>query len=115
MNSVDMMSVANADISVKVWKDYDMDQLITLATPSITTTAAVAATENDDSIALLSSVTTETPQHPTNKAVIFLVTGGSPTGLPKAIPYIHRTFLYSVTELSIKHDDQLNPDLASQE
>ena len=115
LNSVAMMSPADAHIPVKVWKDYDMDQLITLATPSTAATAETVATENDDSIALLSSVTRETQQRPTNKTAIFLVTGGSSTGLPKAIPYSHRAFLYSLTELSLKHHDQLNPDLASQE
>ncbi|KAG2225485.1 hypothetical protein INT45_010312 [Circinella minor] len=112
LNSVDIMTVDNADIPVKVWKDYDIEELITLATLSTTTKGA---TGNADKIPVSSSRITETQQRPSNVTAIFLVTGGSSTGLPKAIPYSHRAFLFSLTELSIKHDDQLNPFLAFQE
>ena len=116
LNSADVMTVDNADIPVKVWKDYDIEELITLATlATTTTTTTTGAVGSADKIAVTSSRITKTQQRPSSATAIFLVTGGSSTGLPKAIPYSHRAFLFSLTELSIKHDDQLDPFLAFEE
>ncbi|KAI9251029.1 hypothetical protein BDA99DRAFT_563943 [Phascolomyces articulosus] len=90
LQSAPTLSVNSKSIPITLWPEYDIDHLVTVATGS----------KND-------TITGVVPPD-LNSIAIILVTGGSSTGIPKAIRYSNRTFLYTLIHISLRHEDQLN-------
>ncbi|KAI9251034.1 hypothetical protein BDA99DRAFT_563948 [Phascolomyces articulosus] len=90
LQSAPTLSVDSKSIPISLWPEYDIDHLVTVATGS----------KND-------TITGVVPQDLNSIAIIF-VTGGSSTGIPKAIRYSNRAFLYTLIDITLRHEDQLN-------
>ncbi|KAI9258817.1 hypothetical protein BDA99DRAFT_102390 [Phascolomyces articulosus] len=88
--SVTRITMENTSFPIKKWIEYDIDHLV-----------EITAASND------SIPEAVIPAGPDNIAVI-LVTGGSSSGIPKAIRYSNWAFLYTLIDISLKHEDQLN-------
>ncbi|KAI9243436.1 hypothetical protein BDA99DRAFT_544442 [Phascolomyces articulosus] len=90
LQSAPTLSVDSKSIPVTLWPEYDIDHLVTVTT----------ASKND-------TITGVIPPDLNSIAIIF-VTGGSSTGIPKAIRYSNRAFLYALIDIVLRHEDQLN-------
>ncbi|KAI9250957.1 hypothetical protein BDA99DRAFT_589278 [Phascolomyces articulosus] len=90
LQSATILSVNSKSIPISLWPEYDIDHLVTVA----------AASKND---------TIERVAPPDiNSIAIIVVTGGSSTGIPKAVRYSNRAFLYSLIDITLRNEDQLN-------
>ncbi|KAI9250926.1 hypothetical protein BDA99DRAFT_522239 [Phascolomyces articulosus] len=81
-------------VPMKHWKPYDIDQILAVAT-------AYNEKEEEKQIFVSNKVDLDS-------IALITVTGGSTMGLSKTVSCTHRAMLFSLIDLSLNHEDQLN-------